>query len=207
MLRLAISKGRVGKQAIAYLSAAGLVFPDTYGRQLQIEDQTGSVAVVFVKSADVPTYVAEGVADIGIVGKDVLEESALDYYELLDMELGKCNLCLAGYPNESYEQRHHMRIATKYPVQTAQWLSEQGKSGQIIKLDGSVELGPIVGLSDYIVDIVETGATLRENNLCVLEVIRNISTRLITNQVLYKTKHKEISALVQRLRIVKETYV
>ncbi len=200
MVCIALAKGRVAREVLDLLIRAGYDLPTSFGRQLRLTTPLKTLSIILVKSDDVVTYVTNGVADVGIVGKDLLLESKEAFYELLDLGLGSCSLCLCGFAEASYQDRHHLRIATKYPGQTEHWLKSKGRSGQIIPLRGSVELGPLVGLSDFIVDIVETGNTLKANHLEVIESIHPITTRLIANSVLYKTKFTEITQLCDQLK-------
>jgi len=149
-----------------------------------------------MKGQDIPTYVDAGVIDMGIVGKDILKETESDVYELLSLDIGRCNLSVAGYPGFDYKSKKELTIATKYPKSTADYFTGLGIQHKIVYLNGSVELAPLIGLSDIIVDIVETGNTLIENNLQVLEKIQDISSRLIVNKIHFKTKFQKIQAIV-----------
>jgi len=207
-LKIAVAKGRVAKQTIKALKNAGYDLPDDPGRSLRISDKDNRLDMLFVKSADVPTYVEIGVVDIGIVGKDVIDEKTYQIYELMDLQIGKCDLCLAAYPDFDYNTIPYLKIASKYPVQSYAFLKSKGIVGQVIPLEGSVELGPIVGLSDCIIDIVETGQTLKENNLEVIESIKPISSRLIANKIKYKTNTNPIRDFMATLKsqlILEET--
>lgn len=199
-LKIAVAKGRVAKQTMKALSKAGYELPDDPGRSLRISDAKGILDMLFVKSADVPTYVELGVVDIGIVGKDVIDEKDYQIYELMDLKIGQCNLCLAAYADFDYNKIPYLKIASKYPVQSYAFMKSKGIEGQVIPLEGSVELGPIVGLSDCIIDIVETGRTLKENNLEVKEIIKPISSRLIANKIRYKTNTTPIQAFMKALK-------
>ncbi len=199
-LKIAVAKGRVAKQTIKALVNAGYTLPDDPGRSLRISDENKTIDMLFVKSADVPTYVELGVVDIGIVGKDVIDEKTYQIYELMDLQIGKCDLCLAAYKDFDYNKLPFLKIASKYPVQSYAFMKSKGIEGQVIPLEGSVELGPIVGLSDCIIDIVETGRTLKENNLEVIESIKPISSRLIANKIKYKTNTAPIQEFMNTLK-------
>lgn len=200
MINIAVAKGRVCKKTMELLEASGIVFEKPNERALVLYDKDRTVSLTMVKGPDVATYVENSVADIGIVGKDILDEGSYDVYEILDLGIGKCKMCLAGFEGTSIDQFESVTIASKYPNQALRYLKSLGKSGRVIKLEGSVELGPIVGVSNFIVDIVESGRTLAENNLVVLDEISDISTRVIANKVTYKTKNKEIEALIKSLQ-------
>jgi len=154
-----------------------------------------NIEIILLKAADVPTYVEHGVVDMGIAGKDVLLEQEKQLYEVVDLKFGKCRFAVAGIPSMK-DGKKHLVVATKYPNVAKRYFAQKGQSVEIIKQEGSVELAPLMGLSDVIVDIVETGKTLKENGLVVLEEIADISARLILNEVSYKTKKKEITAII-----------
>lgn len=200
MINIAVAKGRVCDKTIKLLESSGLIFENQNNRALILYDKEKTVSLTMVKGPDVATYVENSVADIGIVGKDILSENDYDVYELLDLGIGRCKMCLAGFKGTSIDDFESVIIASKYPNQALKYLKSLGKSGRVIKLEGSVELGPIVGVSNFIVDIVETGKTLDENNLVVLDNISDISTRVIANKVTYKTKNKEIESLIESLK-------
>lgn len=199
-LKIAVAKGRVAKQTLKALKQAGYILPDSPGRALRLMDEKQNLDMLFVKSADVPTYVELGVVDVGIVGKDVIDEKVYKVYELMDLGIGKCQLCLAAYADFDYNKIPYLKIASKYPKQSYAFMKAKGIDGQVIPLEGSVELGPIVGLSDCIIDIVETGTTLKENNLQVIESIKPISSRLIANKIRYKTNTQPIVQLMDTLK-------
>jgi len=199
-LKIAVAKGRVAKQTLKALKNAGYKLPDDPGRSLRISDQDKTIDMLFVKSADVPTYVELGVVDVGIVGKDVIDEKTYQIYELMDLQIGKCDLCLAAFSDFDYNKIPYLKIASKYPSQSYAFMKSKGIEGQVIPLEGSVELGPIVGLSDCIIDIVETGRTLKDNNLEVIESIKPISSRLIANKIKYKTNTEPIIKFMDTLK-------
>ncbi|MFV9510590.1 ATP phosphoribosyltransferase [Tepidibacillus sp. LV47] len=202
-LTIAVPKGRIMGEAIDLWRKAGLPIPldieDT--RKLILTTEDGEMEWILAKPMDVPTYVEYGVADIGIVGKDVLMETGREVYELLDLQISQCRLSVAGL--SGVEPKGIMpRIASKYPRVAERYFREQGKQVEVIELHGSVELGPIVGLADRIVDIVSTGQTLKENGLVEYETIAEISTRLIANQVSYRMKQAVIKEIIERLKEV-----
>lgn len=203
-IRFALAKGRVSEQAIEILQSLGYNFPDysKKSRKLVFEDETGEIAFFLVKSPDVPVYVEKGTADIGIVGRDILLEHPADVYELLNLDFGKCQMCVAGYEDREISFDKKLVVATKYPKIAKKYFDSIDQPAEFIYLGGSVELGPVLGLSDVIVDIVETGGTLRENGLEVLTPIFDISSRLIANKVSLKTKNKEIQPILKRFEKV-----
>ena len=203
MITIALAKGRLAEQAFDLLEGMGIdcSLPREPGRKLVLENTAQAIRFILVKPSDVPTYVEHGVADIGVAGKDTLMEENRPLYELLDLGFGKCRLCIAGYPGYRRAASYaNERVATKYPNIARNYFSAQGRNIQIIKLNGSVELGPIVGLSDVILDIVESGSTLRANGLDVLEEICMVSARLVVNRVALKTKRQRIQAIVEGIR-------
>lgn len=200
-ITIAVSKGRIFKEALPLLRAAGIVpadDPDT-SRKLILDTNLADVKLVLIRASDVPTYVEYGAADVGIAGKDVLlEYESNGLYEPLDLEIARCRLMLAGPPNPPVGQTR-WRIATKYVNCTRRYFAEQGKQVEIIKLYGSMELAPLVGLADLIVDLVDTGNTLRANGLAPLEHIADISSRLIVNKASMKMKHARVNAFVRSM--------
>ena len=157
---------------------------------------------LLVKPTDVPVYVDHGVADLGVVGKDTLLEAGRPLYEMLDLRYGKCDICVAGYAEKKREEITSAvtRVATKYPRIAKMYYQQKGENIEIIKLNGSIELGPILGLSDVIVDIVESGRTLKENGLSVLETVCAVSARLVVNRVSLKTKYEAIAPLIAKMK-------
>ncbi|MFK4998316.1 ATP phosphoribosyltransferase [Bacillus sp. N9] len=184
---LALTKGRLERQFIAFLQERGYDVQPLIdkGRKLQVE--TSEFFAVFAKGVDVATYVEHGIADLGIIGADILLENEPDVFDLLPLPFGKCRFAIAGEPLTHYSQRKQ-RIATKYPNITTKYFRERGKSIDIVKLEGSVELAPLLGLADDIVDIVETGNTLKENGLVVKEEMFDLSARCIANRNSLKLK-------------------
>ena len=200
MLTLALAKGRLAEQTFDLLEGMGIDCsePRHPGRQLVLWDRKSAIRFILVKPSDVPTYVDHGVADLGVVGKDTLLEAARPLYELLDLGFGACRLCVAGYadnPNPLVT-RSTFRVATKYPNIAHSWYDGKGRTIEIIELHGSVELGPVIGLSDVILDIVESGSTLRANGLEVLEEVCDVSARLVCNRVSLKTKRERVQWLI-----------
>lgn len=201
MLNIAMPKGRLASAVYAMLADAGYARGETDGddRRLVQRDEKNGVAYLQVKPADVAVYVAHGAADIGVIGKDVLDEGGEDVYEVLDLKIGKCVMAVAA-PNGFRDDRQRaLRVATKYPRTARRFYATRGRDIEIIKLNGSIELAPLLGLSDVIVDIVETGATLRQNNLSVVETVAPVSARLIINKASQKFKGEAIDRLVAAL--------
>ena len=204
-LDIALPKGRLGEKVVALLGESGMGCAnlDEDSRKLVLENDDGSLRFFWVKPADVPIYVERGAADAGVAGKDVLVEHGADVYELLDLGLGKCRMCVAGYQG-ALERGGVLRVATKFPNIATRHFQSRGRTIDIIKLNGSIELAPILGLADVIVDIVETGTTLRENDLEVLEEIMPISARLIVNKAAFRFKHGRVDGLVSALTEILE---
>ena len=198
-IRLALAKGRVAKVAINLLEKIGWSFPDYSpgSRKLVFEDSTGRLAFFLVKSPDVPTYVEKGTADLGIVGRDVLMEHPAKVYEMLNLDIGRCRMCVAGYPGTTFSYNRKLTVGSKYINIAQQYFDSIDQPADLIEINGSVELAPVLGLSDVIVDIVETGDTLRENGLDVLTTICEISSRLIVNPVSLKTKTDAILPVIE----------
>lgn len=199
MLNVALPKGRLGDKVYNLLAAGGCITPEDYNasRKLVVEDRAAGVRCFLVKPSDVAIYVEHGAADIGIVGKDILSEAEADVYELLDTGLGKCRMCVAAPAGYRDDPGRPIRVATKFPRIARTYYSSISRDIDIIQLNGSIEIAPILGLSDVIVDIVETGRTLLENGLEPREEIVPISARLIANKVSYKFKNEEIRRLAQ----------
>ena len=202
LLNVALPKGRLGDKVYGLLAAAGCLTPEDYNatRKLVVEDAAAGVRCFLVKPSDVAIYVEHGAADLGIAGKDILAESEADVYELLDTGLGRCRMCVAGPAGFREDPGRPLRVATKFPRIAKEYYASQGRDIEIIKLNGSIELAPILGLSDVIVDIVETGATLRENGLAVLAEFMPISARVVANKASYQFKRREADRLLGRLR-------
>ena len=201
-LKVAMPKGRIYKKASALFRSAGLPIPLDVDetRKLVIPLPEAGMEFILAKPVDVPTYVEYGVADIGIVGKDVLMEENKDVYELLDLGIARCRMSVIGLPD--WKPGIRQRVATKYPNVASQYFREQGQQVEVVKLNGSIELAPLIGLADRIVDMVETGQTLKENGLVEMTSIFEITSRLIDNRVSYRMKNDEIQALCDRLQTV-----
>ncbi|CAM3581774.1 MULTISPECIES: ATP phosphoribosyltransferase [Paenibacillus] len=201
-LKVAMPKGRIYKKASALFRSAGLPIPLDVDetRKLVIPLPEAGMEFILAKPVDVPTYVEYGVADIGIVGKDVLLEENKDVYELLDLGIARCRMSIIGLPD--WKPGIHQRVATKYPNVASQYFREQGQQVEVVKLNGSIELAPLIGLADRIVDMVETGQTLKENGLVEMTSLFEITSRLIANRVSYRMKNNEIQALCDRLQQV-----
>ena len=201
MINIALPKGRLGEKAYALLKNAGFECPaiEDPGRKLIFENPEKGVRYFWVKPSDVAIYVERGAADLGIVGKDILLEYNPDVYELLDLQMGKCRMAVAAKKNFRDPVGQTLRVATKFPNIAESYYSGKCRDIDIIHLNGSIELAPILGLSHVIVDIVETGTTLRENDLTVLEEIVPISARLIANVASYQFKDDIISQIQQSL--------
>ena len=206
MLSVALPKGRLGDKVYDLLAGVGCGCPEGYAdsRRLVVENPAAGIRYFLVKPSDVGIYVERGAADIGIVGKDILAESGADVYELLDTGLGRCRMCVAGPKDFADDPGRTLRVATKFPRIARDYYAAQGRDIDIIKLNGSIELAPILGLSDVIVDIVETGTTLRENDLKVITEFMPISARLIANRSSYLFKRRAIDTLVSKLAEVTE---
>ena len=197
MVNIALPKGRLGAKVYSLLKQAGYPCPalEDPGRKLIFENPEAGVRYFWVKPSDVAIYVERGAADIGIVGKDILLEYRPDVYELLDLGLGKCRMAVAAPKDFRDPAGMTLRVATKFPNIASTYYNKKGRDIDIIHLNGSIEIAPILGLSDVIVDIVETGTTLKENDLQVYETIVPISARLIANVSGYKFKNEAITAL------------
>lgn len=205
MIKIAITKGRIEKQVCSLLSSAGFDMQPVYDKKRALLITTSDdFEIIFAKANDVVTFLEHGIIDIGFVGKDTLDDLDYDdYNEVLDLQVGKCSFALAAYPkykDKVYNRRK--KIATKYTNVAKKYFVSKNEDVEIIKLEGSVELGPIVKISDAIIDIVETGATLKANGLEVIEYISDISTRMIVNKVSFKFKKDEILDIVDKLNRV-----
>ena len=200
-VHIALAKGRIHKAVMKYLQDNGYKFPSYTddSRKLIFEDAGGSIKITLVKSPDVAVYVERGAADVGIVGEDVLIEEAYgaDVYEILDLGIGRCRMAVAGIAGKKVDMPGRITVGTKYPRIARMYFEKNHHSVDIIKLNGSVELAPLVGLSDVIVDIVETGNTLRANGLEVLQYFMAFSARMICNPESFKMKYDEICRLAE----------
>ena len=202
MLNVALPKGRLGDKVYNLLAGIGYGCPEDYNatRKLVVENPEAGIRYFLVKPSDVAIYVEHGAADVGIVGKDILTEASADVYELLDTGLGKCRMCVAAPADYQDDPSRPVRVATKFVNIAKSYYASIGRDIDIIKLNGSIELAPILGLSDVIVDIVETGTTLRENGLRVVTEFMPISARFIANKASYQFKHNEMDAMLEALR-------
>ncbi|MCM1365089.1 MAG: ATP phosphoribosyltransferase [Faecalibacterium sp.] len=202
MVNVALPKGRLGEKVYAMFEKAGYECPSIKenNRKLIFENEQLGVRYFWVKPSDVAIYVERGAADIGVAGKDILLEYEPDIYELLDMNMGKCRMCVAGKKDFHDDTDRTLRVATKFVNIAKKYYASQSRDIDIIKLNGSIEIAPILGLSDVIVDIVETGTTLKENDLVVSETIVPISARLISNKVSFKFKTAEIEKIAAALK-------
>ena len=203
-LTLAMAKGRTAKNSMKLLEKANITFPDFHekSRKLVFESEDKQIKMIYVKAVDVTTYVEQGAADIGIVGKDNILEAEADIYELLDLKLGICRFVIASLEEIPLTRGSTIKVASKYPNVARKYFSKKGINAETIKLNGSVELAPIIGLSDCILDIVETGTTIRENGLTILDDVEQISTRLVVNKASFATKTNEIQRFINNLKAV-----
>ncbi len=202
MINIALPKGRLGEKVYAMFEAAGYACPSIKenNRKLIFENEEAGVRYFWVKPSDVSIYVERGAADIGVAGKDILLEYAPEIYELLDLNIGKCRMAVAGKKDFHDDGQRTLRVATKFTHIASQYYASKGRDIDMIHLNGSIEIAPILGLSDVIVDIVETGTTLKENDLCVLETVVPISARLIANKASFKFKTAELEQLLEKMK-------
>ena len=207
MINVALPKGRLGEIVYGMMEQAGYECPEVLDpkRKLTFENEACGVRYFWVKPSDVPIYVERGAADVGVAGKDILLEYSPRVYELLDLGIGKCRMCVAGPKSFRDDESRTLKVATKFPHMARKYYESQGREISIIKLNGSIEIAPILGLSDVIVDIVETGKTLKENGLDALETIVPISARFIANKASFQFKHDEITAMSQSLSAICQT--
>lgn len=205
-LTVALAKGRLANKAMELFGRIGISceeMKDKGSRKLIFVNEELGIRFFLAKASDVPTYVEYGAADIGIVGKDTILEEGRKLYEVMDLGIGKCRMCVCGPESARERLNHHelIRVATKYPgIAKDYFYNRKYQTVEIIKLNGSIELAPIVGLSEVIVDIVETGSTLRENGLLVLEEICTLSARMVVNQVSMKTENERITAIIKKFQ-------
>ena len=204
IINVALPKGRLGEKVYDMFEAAGFPCPSIKedSRKLIFESEAAGVRYFWVKPSDVAIYVERGAADIGVAGRDILLEYEPDVYELLDLETGKCRMCVAGKRDFRDNPGKTLKVATKFSNIAADYYGRLSRDIDIIKLSGSIEIAPILGLSDVIVDIVETGTTLKENDLVVPDTIVDISARLISNKVSFKFKNRSIEKISRALRDV-----
>ena len=202
MIRLAISKGRIVEQAVKILDKVNfqLKGDPLNSRRLIIPTNLDNLEVIIIKASDVPVYIDSGKIDLGIVGLDTLmEDDKNNHFRLCDMTISKCKLVVAGKAKTKYF--NNMKVATKYPNIAKKYFEDIGFQCSILELYGSIELAPVLGLSDFVVDIVETGKTLKENGLKEHDIISNVSSLLIANKVSYKLKRKEIDSILDKIKL------
>ena len=206
MINIALPKGRLGEKVYDMFEKAGFPCPSIKenNRKLIFENEEAGVRYFWVKPSDVAIYVERGAADIGVAGKDILLEYSPDVYELLDLKIGKCDMAVAGKKGFVDDRSRTLTVATKFTNVAKSYYAKQGRDIDIIHLNGSIELAPILGLSDVIVDIVETGATLKENNLVVVEKFQPISARLIANKANFNFKNQVIENIMKSLALQTE---
>ncbi len=206
MLNIALPKGRLGETVYGLFEKAGFPCPSLLdpGRKLIFENEAAGVRYFWVKPSDVATYVERGAADVGVAGRDILLEYEPEVYELLDLGVGNCRMAVAAPENYRDDRQRTLRVATKFANIARDYYAAAGRDIDVIHLNGSIEIAPILGLSDVIVDIVETGTTLRENHLAVVETIVPISARLIANKSSYVFKTEQIERLARELARQKE---
>ncbi len=200
-LTIAIAKGRLQRQTLELIANSGLceTRDALSSRRLAIEDESGRFRFIFVKPMDVPVYVAHGIADCGVVGRDVLMESEADLLQPLTLDIGRCRIVVAAPANRHNDGHGMLRVATKYPHIAAEYFGARGQPVEVIELSGSVELAPVLGLADCIVDLVETGRTLHDNGLIIVDVIAESTGRLVVNRASYQLKAKAVGALIAAL--------
>lgn len=201
MINIALPKGRLGKVVYEMLARAGYPCPELTedNRRLIFENAGAGVRYFWVKPSDVSVYVERGAADMGVAGSDILREYTPEVYELADLGVGKCRMAVAAPKGFEYPPHRTLRVATKFPNIASRYYAEQGRDIDIIKLNGSIEIAPLLGLSDVIVDIVETGKTLRENGLEAFETIMPISARLIANKAAFQFMDRQIDSMCAKL--------
>jgi ATP phosphoribosyltransferase len=205
-LTITIAKGRLQSETLDLLTSAGLDFSSETlsSRRLAIEDESGRYRLIFVKPADVPVYVEHGVADCGIVGRDVILESEADLLQPLTLNIGACRIVVAARNDAPVRQLGMLKVATKYPRIAARHFGARGVAVDLIELSGSVELASVLGLADCVVDLVETGKTLQENGLRIIEVIAESAARLVVNRASYQLKAKAVGQLIKSLEATME---
>lgn len=205
-LTLALAKGRTANDSIQLLKKANIIFPDfdDKSRKLVFYSKDRSIKMIYVKAVDVTTYVEQGAADIGIVGRDNILEANADLYELLDLKFGVCKFVIASLKEISLVKGKTIKVASKYPRVAENYFNKQGVAAETIKLNGSVELAPIIDMADCIMDIVETGSTIKENGLTIVDEVEAISTRLVVNKASFATKTTEVQLFIKQLKAVLE---
>ena len=200
MLNIALPKGRLADKTLDMMLRAGILSSiEDSGRKLVFENAAGDIRYFLVKPWDVPVYVERGIADVGVAGKDVIDENSPDVYELMDLNIGKCRLAVCAVNGYKDDPSEKIRVATKFVNCAKRYYASIGRDIEVIKLNGSIELAPLLNMSDVIVDLVETGTTLKENNMGVVREITKISARLIANKASYRFKRGEIDLLTKKL--------
>lgn len=199
MLNIALPKGRLADKTLDMMLRAGILSSiEDSGRKLVFENAAGDIRYFLVKPWDVPVYVERGIADVGVAGKDVIDENSPDVYELMDLNIGKCRLAVCAVNGYKDDPSEKIRVATKFVNCAKRYYASIGRDIEVIKLNGSIELAPLLNMSDVIVDLVETGTTLKENNMGVVREITKISARLIANKASYRFKRGEIDLLTKK---------
>jgi ATP phosphoribosyltransferase len=196
---LALPKGRILEEAAAVFARAGHDLSPVLGDTRKLVIECGAIRVLVLRNSDVPTYVAHGAADVGVVGSDVLDEEGLELYEPLDLGIGRCRMIVAQRADARTDELAHLRIATKYPRTTKTYLASKGITAEVIKLSGAIELGPLTGLCERIVDITQTGETLRQNGLVEIDTVAQVSSRLVVNPARLKLDGDRLGALIDSL--------
>jgi ATP phosphoribosyltransferase len=196
---LALPKGRILEEAAARFAKAGYDLSPVLGDTRKLVIDCGQIRVLVLRNSDVPTYVAHGAADVGVVGSDVLDEEGLELYEPLDLGIGRCRMIVAERADARHDELAHLRIATKYPRTTKAYLAKKGITAEVIKLSGAIELGPLTGLCERIVDITQTGETLRQNGLVEIDTVGQVSSRLVVNPARLKLDGDRLGALIDSL--------
>ena len=203
-ISIALPKGRLAEETLELFINKGICGSDVVdfnSRKLIFTDEKNNISFLLIRNTDIPAYVEYGAADLGVVGKDVLLESKSPLYEFMDLGFGYCRLCSAGIKDRDNTYRQNMKIATKYPHITKEFFAKKGIMVDIIKLYGSIEIAPIAGLSDLIVDLVSTGETMRKNGLCEVETIMESTARLVANKSLSRAKHVRIKEILNMLEL------
>lgn len=203
-ISIALPKGRLAAETLELFINKGICGSDVVdfnSRKLIFTDENNHISFLLIRNTDIPAYVEYGAADLGVVGKDVLLESKSPLYEFMDLGFGYCRLCSAGIKDRDNTYRQNMKIATKYPHITKEFFAKKGIMVDIIKLYGSIEIAPIAGLSDLIVDLVSTGETMRKNGLCEVETIMESTARLVANKSLSRAKHVRIKEILNMLEL------
>ncbi len=200
-LRLALPKGRILDETAAIFARAGYDLSPVFADNRKLVHECGALRVLVLRSSDIPTYVAHGAADLGVAGSDVLDEEGRDLYEPLDLGIGRCRMIVAERAEARLDERSqmHVRYATKYPRTTREYLRRKGLTAEVIKLSGAIELGPLTGLCDRIVDITQSGETLRQNGLVVTDTVGEVSSRLVVNPAAMKLSAGPLAELIAKL--------